>query len=147
MPREDLAEGVALDVHPEGGEVFEEGDEQVLVEAVVGFGEDVAEVLVLGLDGLHGVVDGLADVGAFGEVEEVGETGARGDVEDALGLVVGLADAAASGGLGGQGLLGLGELVAGVAEEDEAEDGDGVLGGLQLGVGPELVGGVPEALL
>jgi len=47
---------------------------------------------------------------------------------------------------GGQGLLGLGELVAGVAEEDEAEGGDGVLGGLQLGVGAELVGGVPEAL-
>jgi len=79
-------------------------------------------------------------------MEEVGETGARGDEEDALGLVVGLADAAASGGLGGQGFLGLGELVAGVAEEDEAEDGDGVFGGLQLGVGPELVGGVPEAL-
>lgn len=32
------------------------------------------------------------------------------------------------------------------AEEDEAKDGDGVLVRLEVGVGAELVGGVPEAL-
>ena len=53
-----------------------------------------------------------------------------------------------SGGLlGFEALLSEGELMVGEAEEDEAEDGDGVLGGLELGVSTKLVGGVPEAAL
>ena len=61
---------------------------------VVGAGEDAAQLLVLVLDGFHGVVNGLAEIGAFGEVEEVTEAGVLGEVHDAAGLVVGLADLA-----------------------------------------------------
>ncbi len=108
-------------------------------------GENVFEVLVLLFDGFHGGVDGLADVGGFGKLEEGGETGVVGQIEDALSLVVGFADFAAAGGLGGEFRLGEGEFVVGVAEEDEAEDGDGVFGGFEFGVGAEFVGGAPEA--
>jgi hypothetical protein len=122
----DFAEGVAVDVHGDGGEVLEEGDEEVFIEAGVVLGQDPLEVVVLGFDGLHGVVDGFADVGAFGKLLEVTEAGGFGEVEDALGLIVGFADGAAAGGLGGEAGFGEVEFVVGVAEEDEAEDGDGV---------------------
>ena len=94
-----LAEGIALDGHRDRGEVLQQGDEQVLFESVVGLGQNVLEVFVLGLDGLHGLVDGLADVGAFGQVQQVGEPGLFGEVEDALSLIVGLADLAATAAL------------------------------------------------
>jgi len=58
----------------------------------------------------------------------VGESGGLGDEEDALGLIVGLTDLAASGDLLSQLLLGQGELVVGIPEEDEPQNGDGVLG-------------------
>jgi hypothetical protein len=93
----------------------------------------------------HGVVDGFADVGAFGELLEVTEAGGFGEVEDALGLIVGFADGAAASGLGGEAGFGEVEFVIGVAEEDEAEDGDGVFGGFEFGVGAEVVGGGPES--
>jgi hypothetical protein len=38
------------------------------------------------------------------------------------------------------------EPLVGVAQEDQAQDRGGELGGLQAGVGPELVGGGPEAV-
>jgi hypothetical protein len=44
-------------------------------------------------------------------------------------------------------LGGVGESVVGVLEEDEAEDGDGVVGGAEPGVRAKLVRGVPEVLL
>jgi hypothetical protein len=142
----DAAEGVALDGESVGGETLQKGDQDGFVEAVVGAGENVFEGLVLGFDGLHGVVDGLADVGAFGQVEERGEAGFVGEIENALGLVVGFGDGAAAGFLGGQPGFGLGESEIGVAEEDQAEDGDGVFGGFELRVGAEFVGGAPEGL-
>lgn len=37
-------------------------------EGVVGLGQNVAEVFVLRLDGLHGRVDGLADIGTLGRL-------------------------------------------------------------------------------
>lgn len=58
----------------------------------------------------------------------MGESGGLGDEEDALGLIVGLTDLAASGDLLSQLLLGQGELVVGIPEEDEPQNGDGVLG-------------------
>ena len=33
----------------------------------------------------------------------------------------------------------------GVAQEDQPQDGDGILGGFELGVGAQLIGGVPQA--
>jgi hypothetical protein len=46
-------------------------------------------------------------------------------------LIVGFADGAAAGGLGGEAGFGEVEFVVGVAEEDEAEDGDGVFLGFE----------------
>ena len=79
-----------------------------------------------------------------GRFSRVGEPGLLGEVEDALCLVVGLADLAATAALLSQLLLGLGELVVGVPEEDEPQNRDRILGRLQLGVRPEFVGGVPQ---
>ena len=45
----------------------------------------------------------------------------------------------------GQFPLGQRELMVGVAQEDQAQDGDGILGGFELGVGAQLIGGVPKA--
>ena len=42
---------------------------------VVGLGKNVLQVFVLGLDRLHRLVDGLADVCALGQVQQVGEPG------------------------------------------------------------------------
>jgi hypothetical protein len=41
----------------------------------------------------------------------------------------------------------LGKPGIGKAQEDLAEDGDGILGGFELGVGAQVVGGVPQAFL
>ena len=49
-------------------------------------------------------------------------------------------------GLVGELLFGLAELVIGVTEEDEAQHGNRILSGLQLRVGPQIVGCGPEAL-
>lgn len=43
--------------------------------------------------------------------------------------------------------LSLSKAVIGVAEEDQAENGDRILGGLRLRVGSQFVGCVPEATL
>ncbi len=74
----DLAEGVPLDVHGDGVHGLEQLDEQGVLEAVVGLGQDVLEVGVLRLDGAHGVVDGLADVGPFGQLQQPEKRAASG---------------------------------------------------------------------
>lgn len=76
----------------------------------------------------------------------MGESGGLGDEEDALGLIVGLADFPASGALLGQLLLGLGELVVGIPKKDETKNRDGILRRLEFRVRPEVVGGFPETL-
>jgi hypothetical protein len=143
----DLAEDVTAKVGRDGTNALEQLDERGVVEAGVGFREDASEVLVLGLDRVHRVYDGLGDVLALGQVEEMGVAGRLGQVEDPTGLEVILADRAAAAGLGGELSLGLGEPDVGVAEEDQAEDRGGVLGRPEVGVGAELVGGVPESAL
>ena len=101
------------------------------------------------LDLAHGRVDLGADVGRLGQGQQVVEARLGREVEDALGVVGGgfVHPAAAPG--RGAGLLQLGALGGeahlGEAQEDQAEDGAGVLLGLEAGVGAELVGGVPEA--
>jgi len=62
-------------------------------------------------------------------------------------LVVGLTDLPASAGFLGHPLLGLSKLVIGVPEEDQPEDWDGIFRRLQLGVGSQFVGCVPQPLL
>ena len=102
------------------------------------------------LDVAHGVVDLRADVGGLGQLQQVVEARLGAQVEDAVGVVGGgfIHSAAATG--RGAGLLQLralgGEAHLGEAQEDQAEDGAGVLLGLQAGIGAELVGGIPQAL-
>lgn len=62
-------------------------------------------------------------------------------------MVIGLADLAPAGSFAGELLFCVGELLVGVTEKNEAEDGDGIFGGFQLRIGAELVGRVPESLL
>src|SRR5262245_20640040 len=76
----------------------------------------------------------------------MGETGEIREPEHAAGVVVGLADAAPAGALalklGGDGV----EAVLGVPQEQEPEDRDGVLGGLETAVRPQLIRRGPEAV-
>ena len=142
----DLAEGVSLDVYGDGVHRLEQFLEQGVLEAVVGLGEHVFEVGVLRLDGPHGLVDGRADVGPLGERDQRREAGRFGKVKDTAGLIVRRADfppSAASG--SGQVLGRLLKLVVGVAQKHEPQHRDGVFGGFQLGISPQLVGRGPEA--
>ena len=93
---------------------------------------------------MHGLVDGLADVGALWQIQQGSEASLVGEVQDALCLVVSLADLPASAGLLGHVLFSLGKLVIGVPEEDQAKNRDGILGRLQFGVGPKFICGVPK---
>ena len=156
----DAPKGVVVGRDGDLGHLFEELLEEGAAEDGVGLGEDTGELGVLLLDGAHGVVDLGTDVGGLGQVEQVVEAGLGGQVEHALGVVCRriLGAVAAPRGDGGtltpgpsprgrgefelcalEGKTGLGE-----AQKNEAEDGRGVFGGFQAGVGPELVGGGPE---
>ncbi len=84
----DAADGVAFDI---GGDVLEgaqEADEGGVFDAALVLGEGIAQVVVVFRDGAHGVVDGLADVGRFGEFQEGVVAGGCAQVEDAFGLEV-----------------------------------------------------------
>jgi hypothetical protein len=141
-----LAEGVPLNRHRNRREVLEQRYQETFLQTVVRLWEDVLEIFVLDLNRLHGLVDGLADVRAFRQIQQRSESRLFGDVEDTLRLVVRLADLAATAGLLRHLLLGLGELVVGVAEEDEAQNRDRILRRLKLGVRPKFVGSFPKAL-
>ena len=81
----------------------------------------------------HGVVDLGPDVRRFGEVEQVVETAVRGQAGR------------------GTGLFQLGALLRephfGEPQENQAEDGLGILGGTEAGIGTELVSGIPQPFL
>jgi len=108
------------------------------------------------LDLAHGRVDLGADVGRLGQGQQEVEARLGGKVEDVVGVVGGgFIDAAAAAG-GGAGLVQfcaldgeahVGEAHVGEAQEDQAKDGAGVFLRLEAGVGAELIGGVPQALL
>ena len=149
----DAAEGVVVGGDGDLGDLLEETLEQGAGEEVVGLREDAGELGVLLLDGQHGGIHLRADVLGLGKVEEVVEPGLGREVEDPLGMVgIGLLDAAAPTRRGTRrrsfelGPLST-EAGIGKAEEDEPEDRGGVFGGLQAGVCPELIGGIPKTLL
>ena len=141
----DLAEGVPLDVHGDGVHGLEQFLEQGVLEAVVGLGQHVLEVGVLRLDGAHGVVDGRADVGPFGQCDQRREARRLGQVEHAPGLIVRRADLAPPAACARQFLRRRLELVVGIAQKDQPQHRDGVFRGLQLGIGPQLIRRVPQA--
>jgi hypothetical protein len=133
-----LAKGVPLDVHRDGVKDAQQLAQGGVLEAVVGLWQHVLKVWVVGLDRLHRVADGASDVGPLGQVEH------------AAGLVVqgrdGALPASHLSSLGPFGLdrrVGCGKAVVGVAQKDQPQDRDRVLGGAQARVGAQLVGGVP----
>jgi hypothetical protein len=71
----DLPEGVAFDIHGNGGEVFQKRNQQFLIETVVGSWENVLQVLVVGFDCPHCLIDRLADISPFRKLEQVREPG------------------------------------------------------------------------
>ena len=72
-----LAESVPFGIHRNLRERLQQGDEGGVLDLVVGLGENALQFLVLGLDRLHRLVDGLADVLAFGQVQQLREPGLR----------------------------------------------------------------------
>ena len=78
-------------------------------------------------------------------MQEVREARLLGEIEDACRLVVGLADLPTAGAFARQLALFLGETAVGELEEDEPQDRDGVLRSFEVGVGPKLVCGLPQA--
>ena len=60
--------------------VLSSSTKEGVIQAVVGLGQDVLEVVVLALDGPHGIVDGLADIRSFGHFEKILEAGGLGKV-------------------------------------------------------------------
>ena len=144
----DLAEGVTLHSR-QRRQVLQQRHEQAVLQSVIGLGQHVLELVVGGLDRAHRVVDRLADVGALGQPEQLGEARLGRQVQHALGLIarLGKRQRAAPVALRGlEALVRLLEAVVGVAQEDQAEHRHRVFRGLELGVGAELVGGVPQAL-
>jgi hypothetical protein len=144
----DLAERVALDVGWDRGHQLQDFDQRLGLEAGVGARQDALEVLVLLLDQAHRVVDRAAEVLALGQAQQMREARLLGHIDHALGLIVVLRDlATAPGDAAFKSLLRLREAGIGVAQEQQAEDRLAVLRSLELGVGPQLVRGIPQALL
>ena len=142
----DLAEGVALDVHGDGVKNADQLGERAVVDAVVVLGQDVAKLFVFGLNGAHRVVQGAADVLALAEVHELRPARGFGQVHHAPRLIVRAGDRASGAAAAGELSFGLVETLAGVAEEDQAEDGRRVFLRAQLRVRTQFVSGVPETL-
>jgi hypothetical protein len=110
-------------------------------------GQGALEIVVVVLDGLHGRVHRLADVGALGQLQQGIVAGFVRQVHHVERVVFVLADAAAPPALLLQLLLRLGEALVRIAQEDQRQHRRRILARLQAGVGPKLVGRVPKALL
>src|SRR5450830_665134 len=148
--------------HGDGADEVDELTELLLVDdgACVVFAQHALEARVLALDGHHGVVDELADLGLLGVGLQVAPARLARHPEDVVGEVLvavfgvdaGLAGAAGRKAPGGlllglrqQGRVLLLERVRDVLEEDEAERHMLVLG--RVHVAAHLVRGGPELLL
>ena len=130
-------------------EIAEDGFEQVVVEAVVVLRKLVEQRRELALDGVHGIHQGRAEGGARRPVQDGVVTGLPRQHQGAALEEVGVDERSfrhRPGGLIGFDLADSGVItVGGVAQEDDPQHGHTVFAGGQLGIGPELVGGFPEA--
>jgi hypothetical protein len=120
-------------------------NERLLVQAIVRPRQDILQVVIVGFDSLHRIVDGFADVGTLRQLQQVREPCGFRQVQDSTGLIIRLPNRSPPTALTGELGLGLSELVIGVSQEDEAKDRDGIFGGFQLRVGPKFISGAPQA--
>jgi hypothetical protein len=111
-----------------------------------------AQIVVLLLDGLHRRIDGGSDVRPFRQLQEIGEARLGAQIQHAARLIVGLADRAASLWrrsmlrlYGMQRLFDLFKFVIGIAQKDQPQHRHGILRRFQLGIGAQIVGGIPQA--
>jgi hypothetical protein len=155
----ELVEEVFVDAaeHVAGGgldggavEDLDQLGQQVGLEGRVAARQRALEHFVLGLDHVHGAVDHLAHVRALRQAGDAVEARRFGQVDGGLALE---AEPYQRLTLGGRhlrrdvsldlGQVGL-ETVVRVAQKDQAEHRHRVFGGGELGVGAQLVGGLPE---
>lgn len=146
----DLAEDIALRIRQIEVQRLQQRDQQVGLEGGVVLGQHAAQVVVLVLDGLHRGVDDRADIRAFRQFQEMGEASLVAQKEHAARLIGGVSDRTSAASTARfaaarEFLLGLLELVIGIAQEDQPQHGHRILRRFQLGVGAQIVGGLPQA--
>ena len=142
---EDVA-GVAVLLHADVREEVDHVAEAALVELGAGEGlrEDALQARIVLLDGEHGVVDDLADLGRVGGIGDAAPAGFRRDEKHVL-LRVGVRILLESLALLHELVAPRFEPVGEVFQEDEAEDDVFVLGGVQIAA--ENAGGIPYLFL
>ncbi len=153
LPQEvfvDAAKGVEVHAGRNLGDLAQQFLEQRGGEEVVALGQHAGQQRVVLFDLAHGRVDAGADVGRFGQGQQMVEARRGRQVKHAGGVIGGRfvqATAAAGAGLrAGQAGALRRKAHLGEAQEDEAQDGAGILLRLQPGVSAELIGRVPQAL-
>jgi len=123
--------------------------EQARVEAVVVLGQLPLQRLEFRLDGVHGIDQGLTEVRVLRQLQQGIKLGLlrqhHGAPLDEIGLHQRTLRHPAGGLVGLDCDLGGVIAVGCVAQEDHAQHRHRVFAGSQLGVGAELVGGLPEA--
>ena len=145
-PAKDIAGHLLQFVRVEEAQDISEGGVAQLLILVLG--QDTAQVVVVRLNGVHCVHDGLGAVRAVGQSHEVIELGFRVQEDGAplgevfLGERPPLAASARQGGFN----LPLGREIAavGVTQEDQPHHGQEVFIAGVLGVGPQGVGSAPK---
>ncbi len=143
----DEPEPVTLDRARHAAEQAQEFDKDSIREPGVGARQDPVEIRVRLFDGRHGVVDPLAEVRSLGQSNEAVKARLVREVEHSARVVVSGADLATTGALPLELIAGGGEPKVGVAQENEPEDGGGVLRRAQPRVSTQLIGGLPQPVL
>jgi len=62
--------GIAFHIHRNAVENLEQLPQNAILQAVVGLGQHIAQILILLFHRPHGIIDRLAQVGAFGQVQQ-----------------------------------------------------------------------------
>ena len=143
----DLAECVSLNLHRNLLHDTQKFDQRALFEAVVGLGQDAVHLWVLRLNGFHGVGNRLTDVLILGQIQQMSESRLLREIKNAACLVLCFAYSSPSAARRFvlKLILRLREFVVRVAQEYQAQYGDGVFGRPEFGVGSQFIGGAPQA--
>lgn len=151
----DFAENVAIGIRRDVGEVLKQFRQQGIAGAgkseVFVLGQDAIQLGFVFLDGFHGLFDFSGQVFLLRQAQKVVVTGMVRKIETAF-LNGDVGDGFFPPGapefceLFGDVRLGTLVLVVGEFQEDQAEYRRGVFAGLEIGVGPKVIGGRPEVV-